>query len=156
MCCKAVYLILILACSILIDKQIGTFLCCDYTHCTGAACVVLNSPDMTDGWMYKVERRTRVCYLPDDTSDQPSHLYREMMPKAKKCVLGFGLVFVYVCVIQCDCVVPLFMREINGGWQDAETNTEISAVCVGAIPATFKSTQCYFCASLPASHCITT
>lgn len=39
---------------------------------------------------------------------------------------------------------PLFMREINGSLA-RETNTEKSAVCVGAIPMAFTTAQCYFC-----------
>lgn len=54
-----------------------------------------------------------------------------------------------VCACVCHSLPmcgPLFMREINGGlarcWQ---TSAEKSAVCVGAIPATFTPAQCYFC-----------
>lgn len=81
-------------------------------------------------------------------SQQPSHLYGEMIAGAQKCLPFPGL-----CLCLCHSVPmcgPLFMREINGGLARCwETSTEKSPVCVGAIPTTFTAAQCYFCPFLP-------
>lgn len=62
-------------------------------------------------------------------SQQPSHLYSEMIAGAKKCLPFPGLCAFHSLPV-CG---SLFMREING-W---ETSAENSALFVCAIPATF-------------------
>lgn len=49
---------------------------------------------------------------------------------------------------------PLFLREIKSGlarYRETHIEKSTMCVCVGAIPATFKTAQCYFCPFLPVS-----
>ena len=54
----------------------------------------------------------------------------------------------FVRVIRCQCVAPLFLREINGGvaryWGGKRLKNQ-QCVWVRAVPAIFTTAPCYFC-----------